>query len=216
MEPETKHPAYPHDAEDLKALLVAHHHYTGSAVAGSILKRWPEVLTEFVRVFPNDYMHALQKTDQGAEATRAFQSLMPAAEMTSQMLKKKPKNAPEQPKKKSTFKMPDLDIEDIGRKFSKVQKVDDEKALVGNNGFIKFRGAKSRRDQFKRGLVTSSKSTTTMTSRRLGRRRPDVWIVVRHSVTNPLRSDQVALLAILFQSGMTLLRRVIGMLPSRS
>jgi glutamate synthase (NADPH/NADH) len=138
MDPETKHPAYPHDAEDLKDLLTAHHHYTGSSVAGSILSRWPEVLTEFVRVFPNDYMHALQKTDHGVEGTRLFKSLLPPTGDTLSAAKRTKKALEEPKKKKASFKMPDLDIEDIGQKFSKTQKVDEEKALLGNNGFIKF------------------------------------------------------------------------------
>merc|ERR1712048_189195 len=64
MEAGKKHEAYPHDADDLKKLLEAHQRFTGSVVAQDLLNRWPQCLPEFVRVFPIDFMKALEKSDR--------------------------------------------------------------------------------------------------------------------------------------------------------
>jgi len=71
------HAAYPSDAEDLRELLIAHYGVTGSSVAEEILSRWPRVLSEFVRVFPRDFVKALSAGDKGAGALEAFKSWMP-------------------------------------------------------------------------------------------------------------------------------------------
>merc|ERR1712048_1548999 len=70
MNPDEPHEAYPHDASDLKELLEAHAHFTGSDVAKNLLAKWPAVLQEFVRVFPEDYRNALLKSDRGASGTQ--------------------------------------------------------------------------------------------------------------------------------------------------
>jgi glutamate synthase (NADPH/NADH) len=77
MSADHAHPAYPQDADDLKALLEGHVRFTKSSVAQKILEEWPAVLTSFVRVFPTDYKNALEKTDKGVSASEAFRQLLP-------------------------------------------------------------------------------------------------------------------------------------------
>jgi glutamate synthase (NADPH/NADH) len=151
MDPDEQHPACPQDGEDLKTLLEAHRHFTGSTVAGSILARWPGVLTEFVRVFPEDYKQALEKTDRGAADTSRFQSWLPPfgdGAVPETLAERKPRSASvvaKENKKQQVFKMPELDIEDIGLKFSKLQKEVDDKKLEGNHGFVKFARAEIKK-----------------------------------------------------------------------
>merc|ERR1712178_202224 len=77
MSDDHTHPAYPHDADDLKSLLEGHVRFTKSSVAQEILNKWPEVLESFVRVFPIDYKNALNKSDKGVAASDAFKQLLP-------------------------------------------------------------------------------------------------------------------------------------------
>lgn len=141
MEPDQKHEAYPHDADDLKELLVAHHRFTGSSVAQALLGRWPHVLKEFVRVFPTDYRKALEKSDRGTAATRSFQEWLPAEGHVPAVLQAKADKVT----KKTFFKMPVHDIEDMPAKLAERPKVDDEKALAGNRGFLKYSRAEIKK-----------------------------------------------------------------------
>ena len=61
------------DVAELREMVQKHLDYTGSTVAQRVLKQWPELLTEFVKVMPIDYKRVLeqqrQKTGQNAETT---------------------------------------------------------------------------------------------------------------------------------------------------
>jgi len=136
--------AYPHDADDLKNLLMAHHRFTGSEVAHALLDRWPHCLPEFARVFPIDYQAAMEKSgDRGAEATQSFKMWTPGLGSTPPEVR--PKMGKEEPAKKGVFKMPVLDIEEIGKALRPhtVKEIP-----VGNHGFIKY----SRADIKKRSV----------------------------------------------------------------
>ncbi|CAE8728037.1 unnamed protein product [Polarella glacialis] len=140
-----KHAAYPHDAEDLKALLEAHVLITGSDVTKSILASWPQVLPDFVRVFPTDFMKALEKGDKGLAGTQAFLNWLPR----NSAITSPPKiSKPSPPPKKKLFKMPTHDIEDLGKDMGKrLKAVEDEQELQGDRGFINYARAEiSKRD----------------------------------------------------------------------
>jgi glutamate synthase domain-containing protein 3 len=47
------------DVAELRELIAQHHEYTDSPVAEQILDRWPEVISEFVKVMPTDYKRVL-------------------------------------------------------------------------------------------------------------------------------------------------------------
>jgi glutamate synthase domain-containing protein 3 len=49
------------DVAELRELIAQHHEYTDSPVAEQILDRWPEVISEFVKVMPTDYKRVLQE-----------------------------------------------------------------------------------------------------------------------------------------------------------
>ena len=49
------------DIAELRELIAQHHEYTDSPVAEQILDRWPEVISEFVKVMPTDYKRVLQE-----------------------------------------------------------------------------------------------------------------------------------------------------------
>jgi glutamate synthase (NADPH/NADH) large chain len=49
------------DTAELKAMIEAHHRYTGSTVAGFVLNDFENQLKNFVKVFPIDYKKVLQK-----------------------------------------------------------------------------------------------------------------------------------------------------------
>jgi glutamate synthase domain-containing protein 3 len=104
-----KHPAYPHDVDDLKELLTYHVRFTSSSVAESILSRWPRALNEFLRVFPTDYKNALAKGDQGVSDTQKFRSWVVENQEIANDAKKQKTDKP----KPKAFKMPEVDIEDV-------------------------------------------------------------------------------------------------------
>ena len=49
------------DIAELRELIEQHSAYTSSPVAEGILDRWPEVVSEFVKVMPIDYKRVLQE-----------------------------------------------------------------------------------------------------------------------------------------------------------
>lgn len=49
------------DAKELKTLITNHLKFTGSTVAGLLLKHWNTSLAEFVKVMPTDYKRALER-----------------------------------------------------------------------------------------------------------------------------------------------------------
>lgn len=49
------------DVSELRELIELHAEFTDSAVAKNILDRWPEVLSEFVKVMPTDYKRVLNE-----------------------------------------------------------------------------------------------------------------------------------------------------------
>ncbi len=49
------------DAQRLKAIITAHHRYTGSCRAAAVLDRWTDYLPRFVKVMPVDYRRALEQ-----------------------------------------------------------------------------------------------------------------------------------------------------------
>lgn len=51
------------DQKELQTLLQNHVRYTGSAVASTILKRWPQAIKEFVKVYPRDYRRVLEEAE---------------------------------------------------------------------------------------------------------------------------------------------------------
>eukprot|EP00746_Dinoflagellata_sp_MGD_P145900 gnl/MRDRNA2_/MRDRNA2_78462_c0_seq1.p1 gnl/MRDRNA2_/MRDRNA2_78462_c0~~gnl/MRDRNA2_/MRDRNA2_78462_c0_seq1.p1 ORF type:complete len:2215 (-),score=498.78 gnl/MRDRNA2_/MRDRNA2_78462_c0_seq1:357-7001(-) len=69
MAKDKPHEAYPQEMQDLKGLLDAHVKLTGSAVAKSVLAKWPESVAGFVRAFPKDYISVL-KADAAAGRIR--------------------------------------------------------------------------------------------------------------------------------------------------
>eukprot|EP00928_Gymnodinium_smaydae_P094426 TRINITY_DN792_c0_g1_i6.p1 TRINITY_DN792_c0_g1~~TRINITY_DN792_c0_g1_i6.p1 ORF type:complete len:2136 (-),score=409.08 TRINITY_DN792_c0_g1_i6:291-6698(-) len=144
MDVSKAHEAYPTDADDLKQLLLAHQKLTGSTVAAALLERWPAVLPEFVRVFPTDYMKALEKSDRGAEGRQLFEAWMPSSNSSAEA--PKASEIVKQPKKKG-FKIPMQDIEDMGAMLERPKVVDENKLAV-NDGFIKY----SRAEINKRGV----------------------------------------------------------------
>jgi glutamate synthase (NADPH/NADH) large chain len=60
-----------HDSERLRILLERHHLATGSAKAGELLANWPEALSHFVKVLPNEYRQALGENDAEHHAVAA-------------------------------------------------------------------------------------------------------------------------------------------------
>jgi glutamate synthase (NADPH/NADH) large chain len=55
----------------LRTLLEAHVKYTGSLRAGEILANWDKALTQFVKVMPHEYRHALIAAQQAASTSTA-------------------------------------------------------------------------------------------------------------------------------------------------
>jgi glutamate synthase (NADPH/NADH) len=134
-----KHPAYPHDADDLKELLTAHEKYTGSTVAKQILAEWPQSAAKFTRVFPTDFKNALDKGDKGVSGTEQFRSFLAASSTAGST----PKIA--EVAKISPFSFPD--IEEAGLpKGTRPKKVEDAQK-AGAAGFKAFDRAEiSKRD----------------------------------------------------------------------
>jgi glutamate synthase (NADPH/NADH) large chain len=60
------------DAELLRGLIERHLFYTGSARARTILDRWAEYRTRFVKVMPHEYRRALGEIEGREAATRAL------------------------------------------------------------------------------------------------------------------------------------------------
>jgi glutamate synthase domain-containing protein 3 len=70
---------------ELRDLIGQHFEYTASPVAEQILDRWPEVISEFVKVMPTDYKRVLQErrrhdeemesavSDEGTETLRVIE-----------------------------------------------------------------------------------------------------------------------------------------------
>ncbi|MDX1562173.1 MAG: glutamate synthase large subunit, partial [Gammaproteobacteria bacterium] len=59
------------DVAELRELIELHREYTGSTVAEQVLDRWPEVLSEFVKVMPIDYKRVLQERREHDEEMEA-------------------------------------------------------------------------------------------------------------------------------------------------
>ncbi|MEJ7138290.1 glutamate synthase-related protein [Amphibiibacter pelophylacis] len=57
------------DEVQLRALLEAHHQWTGSRKARDILDHWADSRSQFVKVFPHEYRRALKDMAQAAAAT---------------------------------------------------------------------------------------------------------------------------------------------------
>merc|ERR1712166_1084883 len=151
MNPVTKHPAYPTDSEDLKEMLDNHVRFTGSEVAANILSQWPQVLTEFVRVFPKDFMKALEKGDRGASAIESLRTWIPVDGQPPAP----PKSGAAEPLPKFSIQRLVLDIEDADE-FVKGHrpKVAEPESLV-KNGFVRYdraeikkRDARERAEDF--------------------------------------------------------------------
>ena len=49
------------DAAELRTLIERHRDLTGSALATDMLKRWDEVLPQFIKVMPTDYKRVLEE-----------------------------------------------------------------------------------------------------------------------------------------------------------
>jgi glutamate synthase (NADPH/NADH) large chain len=49
------------DANELRALIEKHRDLTGSAIAADVLKRWDEVVQQFIKVMPTDYKRVLEE-----------------------------------------------------------------------------------------------------------------------------------------------------------
>ena len=60
----------PSDLEWLRGVLATHHAHTGSAVAASLLARWPRAGDEFARVMPRDYRRVVEAEIKAGEAER--------------------------------------------------------------------------------------------------------------------------------------------------
>ncbi|MDD5677984.1 MAG: glutamate synthase large subunit [Kiritimatiellae bacterium] len=58
------------DIQELRTMLQAHLHHTGSRQAAHILEHWPESLPLFVQVFPMEYRRALGRMSKEDEATK--------------------------------------------------------------------------------------------------------------------------------------------------
>jgi glutamate synthase (NADPH/NADH) large chain len=59
------------DILELKGLIEKHHTYTGSEVAGRVLNKWEETLTQFVKVMPLDYKRVLQERKEAQKMVAA-------------------------------------------------------------------------------------------------------------------------------------------------
>jgi glutamate synthase (NADPH/NADH) large chain len=59
------------DKEELREMIESHQRLTGSSVAADVLKRWPDVLMEFVKVMPIDYKAVLAE-QQGLQPVGAI------------------------------------------------------------------------------------------------------------------------------------------------
>ncbi|NOY74111.1 MAG: hypothetical protein GXP14_17385, partial [Gammaproteobacteria bacterium] len=46
---------------ELKNLIKLHQHYTGSTVAEHVLNDWDNIVTQFVKVMPQDYKRVLKE-----------------------------------------------------------------------------------------------------------------------------------------------------------
>ena len=60
-----------HDAAELKAMIASHLKYTQSKVAAHILEHWPEVLPQFVKIYPRDYRRVIEENQKSAAAAKA-------------------------------------------------------------------------------------------------------------------------------------------------
>ncbi len=61
----------PDDVQGLRMMIEAHHKHTLSKVAAHVLKNWPNVLGEFVKVMPVDYKRVLLQRQQHDEEIEA-------------------------------------------------------------------------------------------------------------------------------------------------
>jgi glutamate synthase (NADPH/NADH) len=124
---------YPTDVDDLKELLAAHHRFTGSERAASILERWPACLPEFVRVFPVDFAQALSQTDKGEAGIKAFRTWIP--EIGGPVaVREQLERQPEQLAKKGHFAMPEVQLAPTER-----PRIDtDETSLTKGAGFKRY------------------------------------------------------------------------------
>jgi glutamate synthase domain-containing protein 3 len=59
------------DILELKGLIEKHQTYTGSEVAGRVLNKWEETLTQFVKVMPLDYKRVLQERKEAQKMVAA-------------------------------------------------------------------------------------------------------------------------------------------------
>jgi glutamate synthase (NADPH/NADH) large chain len=68
------------DVSELWELIELHERFTGSAVAKRLLQRWPEVVTEFVKVMPTDYKRVLAaRAEQDEELVAEVHDEIPQA-----------------------------------------------------------------------------------------------------------------------------------------
>jgi glutamate synthase domain-containing protein 3 len=153
MSPDQVHPAYPHDAEDLKSLLEGHVRFTKSSVAQHILEQWPEVLKSFMRVFPTDYKNALAKSDKGVAATDAFKQLLPGETA--------PPLATVETVPISPFSFPDIEETGSLGKGVRPKAVDEFDLPIGPVGFKKFTVLKSTKGRCQTELLISWRCMST-------------------------------------------------------
>jgi len=128
------HAAYPTDAQDLKELLEVYVRFTESKLAQGILSRWPQCLTEFVRVFPVDFMRALEGGDKGVSGIESFRSWIPALgqEPAPPVLEDKASRP------KFKIERPALDIEDAATFMKGRRPQTDEPQKLAKNGFVRY------------------------------------------------------------------------------
>mmetsp|Transcript_62362 Transcript_62362/g.174232 ORF Transcript_62362/g.174232 Transcript_62362/m.174232 type:complete len:2159 (-) Transcript_62362:60-6536(-) len=140
LDPRAPHPTYPQELQDLHTMLKSHVDFTGSAVAESILKRWPASAAEFTRLFPIDFMKAIDRAKEAGKPS----PLVNVLDMMPKPGKKQDQPAATRPSRirfpERTTSTSGIDIEDIAPMFLKgnrPKKVDDvEQVVKSNRGFM--------------------------------------------------------------------------------
>ncbi|CAE8629570.1 unnamed protein product [Polarella glacialis] len=141
-----KHAAYPHDAEDLRELLAAHRRLTGSEVAAELLGKWPQVLPEFVRVFPGDFMKALERGDKGLAGTAA--SWICLRKHLKKNNKKNNNNHTNNNNSKNS-KINNNNNNSNNKRRLQRNKIDEEAKLAGDRGFVKYSRAEIKKRELR-------------------------------------------------------------------
>lgn len=163
----------------VKGLIEEHEHYTGSELAGRILKNFNHYLTRFVKVLPLDYKRVLEaekikqaklKKQEVEKYLKSFNNLDPEADVTNGEVKKNQRR-PSVSIKSTIFEPKILDLEDSVKDLTfenkKVEKLDKVRGFMKyKQKHEEYRSTKSRlRDWKELSKAISKKDAAIQTAR---------------------------------------------------